>query len=129
MGILGQIACHTLERNTFPEVFKQGFFLRFLKKKTRTRPKKCQREHKKKARECQETQKVPTKEPKSARGTRLEHRRLRRARCQGEKEPTTDQKNSRATSFHPENPWRGKLEEEEIIVLHSIVYYRGHGVR
>ena len=34
-----------------------------------------------------------------------------------------------ATSFHPENPWRGKLQEEEIIVLHLIEYYRGHGSR
>ncbi len=25
-----------------------------------------------------------------------------------------------ATSFHPKNPWRGKLQEEEIIVLHLI---------
>ena len=48
-------------KNNFPQVFlkkKQGFFfLRFLRTKTRTRKKKCQREHKKKARECQETQK------------------------------------------------------------------------
>ena len=103
--------------------------MRFLKTKTRTQNKKRQKKHKQKARECRETQKVSTKVPKSARGTRREHRRLRRARCQGEKDSTTDKKSPRATGFHPENPWRGKLEEEEIIVLHFIVYYRGHGVR
>ena len=55
--------------------------------------------------------------------------KAKKSQMSREKDPTTDHKSSRATSFHPENPWRGKLEEEEIIVLHFIVYYRGHGVR
>ena len=91
---------------------------------------------KRRTRSCPESQRVPgdTKSakqnaPKSARGTRRDHRRLKKARCRGEREPTTDQKSPRATSFHPENPWRGKLEEEEIIVLPSMVYYRGQGVK
>ena len=55
--------------------------------------------------------------------------KAQRAKREPEVEGKMDPKFRDATGFHPKNPWRGKLEEEEIIVLHFIVYYRGHGFR
>ena len=96
-------------QRVFPEVFEKD------KDEDTSRKPESARRHKKRRR-------GPAERDETIKGQR-------RARSQGGRDPTTDKKSLRATGFHPKNPWRGKLEEEEIIVLPSMVYYRGQGVK
>ena len=109
-------------RDNFPQVFFKGFFLRFLKEKDKnastTMPDR-------------KGQRMPRDTKSTEEGPWDKHYKREGQESQGQtrERPQNGREKFESHNFHPENPWRGKLEEEEIIVLPSMVYYRGQGVK